>query len=131
MKVSPEDARSHRVLGRYYCFDDDWKAALPHLAKGSDAALRRLAQRDLACPTEPNEQLKLADAWWELGQTRKSDERDSLILRAGYWYERADKRTSGIVRLRAEKRLGELADIRHRRAHLKKDSPQDLWTDLF
>ena len=134
LKADPNDAEAHLVLGRNYCFDDNWKDAMPHLAKGSDADLRQLAQRELALPTEPNEQIKLADAWWELAQAREGEERDSLMLRAGYWYDSAHgKLTSGIIRLKAEKRVEELKEVRQRRGgrHQDKDSSQDLWNDLF
>ena len=135
LKANPKDSEAHLALGRHYCFEDDWKNGLPHLAKGRDADLRQLAQRDLASPTEPNEQIKLANAWWELAQVREGEERDSLMLRAGHWYDRAHEQlTSGIARLKAEKRLEELVEIRQRRgaSHCpNKDSPQDLWTDLF
>ncbi len=138
LKANPDDAQAHLVLGRHYCWDDDWKQGLPHLAKGSDAELRPLARRELAPPTEPKEQIGLADAWWELGKTRTGEERDVLLLRAGYWYDRARaKLSSGLDRLSAEKRLEELVEVRRRRAAARrllqpgKDAPQDLWNGLF
>lgn len=138
LKADPNDAEAHLVLGRYYCLDDDWKSALPHLTKGSDADLRQLAQRELAPPTGPSEQMMLADAWWALAQARQGEERDSWLLRAGYWYDRAHaKLSSGLERLKAEKRLEELVEVRQRRAasrrllHPGKDSAKDLWKDLL
>ena len=106
-------------LGRYYCLDDDWKKGLPHLAKGSDAPLRQLAEQDLASPKETIAQIGLADAWWTLGEARQGEEADVLLLRAGYWYDRArGQLTSGFNRLKVEKRLEELVEIRqHRAAH--------------
>jgi len=138
LKDNPEDADAHLSLGRHYCFDDDWKNGLPHLAKGSDADLQQLTEQDVASPNDPAGQIKLADAWWTLGKTRNGEERDVLLLRAGYWYDRAHaKLTSGLNRLKAEKRLEELIEIRQRRAADRqrlrpdKDSPQDLWNGLF
>ncbi len=134
LKSNPSDAESHLVLGRYYCFDADWQHALPHLAKGNDADLQQLAQRDIASPTEPNEQIELADAWWKLAQRRLGEEQDCLLLRAGYWYNRAcGKLPSVIIRRKAEKRVEELKVVRQRRAAKRhdKDLPQDLWSNLF
>ncbi len=138
LKADPDDAGAHLLLGCYYCLDDDWRNALPHLAKASDAELRQLAQREFSPPSEPNEQMKLADAWWALAQARQGEERDSWLLRAGYWYDRAHpKLSSGLERLKAEKRLEELVEVHQRRATSRrllqpdKDSAKDLWNDLF
>ena len=89
LKANPDDGDAHLLLGRYCCLDDDWRKGLPHLAKCSDAALRQLAEQDIASPNEAAGQIALADAWWALGKSRKAEERDLLLLRAGYWYERA------------------------------------------
>ena len=137
LKANPDDGDAHLVLGRCYCLDDDWKKGLPHLAKGSDALLRQQAEQDLASPKETAAQLKLADAWWTLGEARQGEEADALLLRAGFWYDRTHAQlTSGFNRLKVEKRLEELAEIRQRRAtqtiHLGgNSSPQDLWHGLF
>ncbi len=126
------------MVGRCYCLDDDWKKGLPHLAKGSDAPLRQLAEQDLASPKETIAQIGLADAWWTLGEARQGEEADALLLRAGYWYDRArGQLTSGFNRLKVEKRLEELVEIRQRRAAHPlpgENSPpaqQDLWHGLF
>ncbi len=138
LKTNPEDADAHLALGRHYSFDDDWQKALPHFVKGSDAELRELAEQDAASPTTTAAQIKLADAWWALGNVHQKDDRDSLLLRAGYWYDRAHaKLTSGLERLKVEKRLEELTEVRQRRAadlhrlHPDKDTPQDLWNGLY
>ena len=137
LKTNPHDAESHLALGRYYSFADDWKNGVPHLAEGSDAELRQLAQRDLTSPNEAAEQTALADAWWDLGKARNGEERDVLLLRAGTWYDLAHgKLSSGLERLKAEKRLEELVEVRQRHAasqrlHSGKDSAKDLWNDMF
>ena len=138
LKDNPEDADAHLVLGRHCCLDDDWKKGLSHLAKGSDPELRQLAEQDVASSNEPAGQIKLADAWWTLGKTRNGEERDLLLLRAGYWYDRAHaKLTSGLNRLKAEKRLEEIVELRQRHAvnnrllHPGNDAPGDLWNGLF
>ena len=139
LKADPEDAAAHLLLGQNCCLDDDWKSGLPHLAKGSDAKLQALAKRELASPpAAANDQIKLADAWWTLAKTRQGEERDVLLLRASYWYDLAHaKLSSGLYRLKAEKRLEELVEVRQRRAadrqrfHPGKDSTKDLWNDLF
>ena len=112
-EANPEDAEAHLALGRNLCLDDDWKSGLPHLAKGSDHELRQLAERDLASPSEPAVQVELADDWWTLGRRGQGDNRDLLLLRAGFWYDLAHGNlSSGLERLKAEKRLEELAEVR-------------------
>ena len=138
LKTNPKDGEAHLTLGRYYCLDDDWKSGLPHLAKGSDSELCQLAEQDLVSPTKPAEQMKLADAWWELGKARQGNDRDLCLLRTGYWYDLARvKLSSGLDRLKAEKRLEELTEVCQRRAvarqrfHPGENASQDLWNDLF
>ena len=82
--------------------------------------------------------MELADDWWTLGKARQGDDRDLLLLRAGFWYDLAHGNlSSGLERLKAEKRLEELAEVRQRRAagdrllHPEKDSSRDLWNGLF
>lgn len=133
LKDDAENAEAHLQLGRHYCFYvGDWNKGLPHLAKGTNPILQQLAKRELASPKDPNEQLRLADAWWELGQSSKGDERDWLLLRAGYWYDLArTKMDSGLTRLKADKRVEELTEIRQRHLHSDKDATRDLWSNLF
>ncbi len=138
LQANPDDADAHLALGRNLCLGDDWKSGLPHLAKGSDRDVRQLAERDLASPSEPAERMELADGWWTLGKAHQGDDRDLLLLRAGFWYELAHANlSSGLERLKAEKRLEELAEVRQRRAagdrllHPEKDPSRDLWNGLF
>ena len=86
---------------------------------------------------EPKDQIGLADAWWELGKARNGEEGVVLLLRAGYWYDRAHgKLSSGLERLKAEKRLEKswksAAPAAARQPfHTGKDTPKNLWNGLF
>ena len=65
------------VLGRHYCWDDDWKNGLPHLAKGSDASCGSRPNENLhRRPEAENDQIGLADAWWNLGKARNGEDGD-------------------------------------------------------
>ena len=45
-RPTPADATAHLTLGRYLCFvSGNWSEGLPHLAAGSDPALRQAAER--------------------------------------------------------------------------------------
>ena len=80
---APTDGGAHLVLGRWHCFErDDWPEGLPHLRDGSDPQLSELAGRELGTPPDtPDEQVALADAWWELARDRKAKaaDRDPLL----------------------------------------------------
>ena len=116
LKASPENGQASLVLGRWYCFvKDDWQQGLPHLAKSSDQGLASLAKREVDSPPKsPEDQLAMADAWWELAQTRKGEEKVMLMLRAGHWYDQCcGALASGMGRLKARKRLEEITGITH------------------
>jgi len=114
LKSDPDDAEANLLLGRWYCcVEEDWKQGLPHLAKGSDEGLKGAAQQELkAAPADAGEQVKRADAWYDLAVKRTGDEQAALARRAAYWYQQsAGQLTSSIDRARAEKRLEEIANF--------------------
>ena len=55
------------------------------LAKSSDAALAKLADKDLAAPEDANRRMELADAWWDLAQKEKGEgsNKPGMLDRAG------------------------------------------------
>jgi len=113
LREKPDDAGANLTVGRYLCFaKGDWQQGLPCLAKGGDAGLSRAAQEDLKAPQDPAVQLKLADAWWDLGAKTQGTEQGALYLRAGHWYEQVLRATTvELARLKIEKRLEEIAKI--------------------
>ena len=114
LETSPDDPQANLMLGKYLCFEmGDWQQGLPHLAKGDDAELKQLAARDTSLPpADPNEQAKLGDAWWDLAQSRKGEEKAALAARAGYWYEQAvPKMPAGLAKSRIEKRMIQMMTV--------------------
>jgi len=114
LEAEPDNAEAHLAVGRWYCyFKDDWQRGLPHLAKGSDAALAAVARRELgAPPAEAADQIALGDAWWNLANNRRDGEKDALMLRAGTWYQQAANQvTDGLTRMKLDKRLADIAKI--------------------
>lgn len=109
----PDDPAANQALGSWLCLEKgDWAAGLPHLAKGSDESLKRLASEELSSsPTSTEAQLKLADAWWNLAESRKGREKDSLLLHAASWYQAAHAATTGLVRVKVDKRLAEATKL--------------------
>ncbi len=110
LREAPDDAKANLIVGRHLCCDQrDWSRGLPRLAKGSDDRIAVAAQLDLAGAESPAGQLKIADAWYEIGRSR--DEDSGFIPRAHAWYRQAERQLSGIDKLKAEKRLRELANF--------------------
>lgn len=113
LKGRPEDPVANDCVGRWYCVvKGEWHQGLTHLAKSSDAALRSLAQEDLAqAPDQPQAMLQLADRWWLCSKRQGEDDRRRLaLLRAGHWYERAHPQMpAGLLKIRVEERLAEIA----------------------
>jgi len=111
LETASDDPKANLLAGRWYCFErNDWKRGLPHLAKGSDASLGKLAKQELRPPPEdPSDQVRLADGWWELARSAKKSEREVMRRHAADWYRRAEPKLGDEVKLRVTKRLASLA----------------------
>jgi hypothetical protein len=146
LETAPDDPLANLTAGRWQWFQKgDLREGFAHLAKGSDELLKRLAQRELIEQhTESDSQLKLADAWWELAQTRKGEDKNYLVLRAADWYEEVNPTLpGGLTKVRVEKRLEETAALKRSlakslmplpaRTGLKSGGalPSGRWSDLL
>jgi hypothetical protein len=108
LKLQPDSPTANTAVGRYRClFQDDWQHGLPLLAKGSDTALKKLADQELADEGNPDDECKLADAWDALGKANEKY-RSHYERRAKHWYERAQHGLRGIQKARVEKKIDEL-----------------------
>ena len=107
---TPEDPGANRDMGQFLCFvKGDWDLGLRFMAKGSDAGLKALAEKELAFPVQPAERAAVADAWYELGDKEKSPLcKRQLLLHAKNYYESAVLDATGLLRARIEKRLDTL-----------------------
>ena len=111
LERSPADPDANLLVGRFRCFvNGDWATGLPMLALGSDATLRALAAQELKGPSDPTEQGRLADGWWNLAKTEKGLIEQRLYHRAAYWYRQAAPRLTGLMKASVEKRLAEIGD---------------------
>ena len=106
MTVEPDDAEANQVVGAYYCFvKGQWEKGLPILARGSDLSLAELAVRELDRPTHPDQQVALADSWWQVSD-RATKYRTAIRQRAADWYHQAlPQLTPGLELVRAEVRM--------------------------
>lgn len=106
---NPDDAEANLTTGKWRCFTNgDWHRGLPLLAKCSDAELADLARRDLARPKTIEDQMALADAWFDAAAKESSSSKTGLQSRAVYWYEQVLPKLSGLDQTRVRKQLKEL-----------------------
>ena len=111
---APDDPSANLAVGTYYSgLKNDWKKGLPFLAKGDDPDLKVLAERELKSP--PNsveEQVALADAWWDAGQGAEGTKKGAMIHRSEYWCKKAkSEQVGGPNAAMVERRLAEIAKI--------------------
>jgi hypothetical protein len=109
LRQKPDDAEANLAVGKFCCFvRDNWDKGLPLIAKAGESKLQQLAVKDVARPTEPRDQVALADGWWELAETERDQARTALQQRASYWYEQAVPHLAGLTKAKVEKRLKSL-----------------------
>lgn len=106
----PADPEANLEAGRALCLKGDrWSEGLPLLAKGSDAALARLANAEQANPTAAADLVRLADAWWDWADGQKSPWKVPAQVRAGTFYGRVVNDLQGLEKARVEKRIATVA----------------------
>jgi len=112
LAANPDDPAANLAMGRFHCFvRGEWDRGLPHLAKGSDAALAGPAGKDLAAPSQPADQVAVGDGWWGLAQSAAEPDKSALLRRARHWYQRARPALVGLEKAKVDKRLAESAHV--------------------
>ncbi len=109
LNVSPDNAEANLALGKLYCFvRGDWEKGIPMLALGSDATLKKLAQKELERPFDGENAMRLGDGWWDLAHSGAREENGPSLARAAYWYRLAQPQLTGLLQVKVEKRLAEI-----------------------
>jgi len=113
MEANPTEPAANLAAGRYLCLvKGDWEKGVPMLALGSDVALKGVALMDLRGSASAEEQAAIGDAWWDVAEAKESKERDTLRLRAGFWYRQAEPKLAGnLAGLKAKQRLEEISKL--------------------
>jgi hypothetical protein len=106
---NPGDAPANQAVGQYLCFvRRRWEAGLPLLAKAVDPALKALARRELASPSDTEARIAAGDGWWDHAAKAKGEAAGASRERAAHWYALALPATAGVEKLRIQKRLEEM-----------------------
>lgn len=108
LQTSPDDADANLLVGRYFCFfQRKWDEGLPLLAQGADPRLRDLAKRDVDGPGDEKAMLELADAYWDLPDSKQAPQR-AARERAAHWYAEALPKLDAEKKSRAQERINQV-----------------------
>ena len=67
LQANPNDPQANLAIGIDYCVGKrDWNSSLPFLRRANDSPLKALATEELKSPSDPSDQVHLANGWWEL-----------------------------------------------------------------
>lgn len=108
LAASPNDSALATRVGMKLCFSvDDWESGLPLLAKGSDAALARLAVATLALPESPAGIAAVGEAWWLWAESQEQSVKAKARQKAAALYRKAAPGLTGLDRAAVDKRITE------------------------
>ena len=114
LDTAPADPDANLAVGKYLCFvKGDWYSGIPMLVLGNDQLLKSLAEKELAKPTQPAEQVSIADGWWKLAEAQEGRIKQNIMVRARSWYLEALPALSGLTEMKVRKRLSELDEPSH------------------
>jgi hypothetical protein len=106
---TPNDPAGNLTVGRFYCLTkDQWDKGLPMLAMGGDDALKAMAQRELAKPTEGDKQVALGNEWCKLAEKYSAAAQRSVREHAIEWYRKAVPNLGVLEKLKLEKHVAEV-----------------------
>ena len=110
LKTNPDDSDANLVVGRYLAIlKDEWRAGIPHLAKGSDEQLKSLAQQELRKSLDGADQANIGDAWVSLAEKTRDDDLKAIYQdRALAWYGLAKTKLAGVALTKVEQSIESL-----------------------
>jgi hypothetical protein len=107
LQQDPNDPAANLTVGRFLCFaKGDWKAGLPLFAKSSDAALKQIAEKEIASAGDAKDLLLLGDIWWEYARTKTKTPK--LQEHIAELYQKALPDLKGLDATRIAQRIAEL-----------------------
>jgi len=109
LEAHPEDAGANSAVGKYTCLiKADWKRGPALMAKGSDPALKSLAELELGDPTDAAAQAALGEAWLAQSEKESSIYKARARARGADWLRRATPGLTGMAKISAERKLASL-----------------------
>jgi hypothetical protein len=109
---NPEDAEANSTVGKYFCYEaQKWELGIPLLMHGADADLKALGEMEQLKPEGTQQQVELADKWYDIGKKGRKETKEGPMSRALYWYQLAEPKITGITKDRIAKRMDEIDSI--------------------
>jgi hypothetical protein len=106
LKAAPDDPAANLAVGRFRCLvQRRWADGIPHLAKGSDQALKAAAELDQSAATDRDLEAKAADAWAEYAKSAVDADRSAFEARSRHWAFRAMEVLTGLELEKARSKL--------------------------
>lgn len=103
---NPNDAAANLVAARYYCFTArNWERGVPALARSSDPVLSWLGRHEATAAQGAQEQLALANGWWDAADGQPTATAAVMHERAAQWYAAATPNLAGLSRRVARRRI--------------------------
>jgi len=109
---SPDYAGANLEMGKFLCFvKSNWEFGLRFMAKGSDPAMKALADKEQELSLQATDLVALADSWFDLADKEKSVLRKSrMIAHGAALYGTASPTATGLLKMKVEKRLDQLRE---------------------
>jgi serine/threonine-protein kinase len=112
LETSPDDPAANAAAGKFVSLvKGDWKRGVPMMAKGSDVALKNLADQEQANPGSAAEQAALGEAWASQAEKETPTYKARARGRAAEWLGWAIPGLSGLAKVSAEKKLASLGVV--------------------
>ncbi|MDZ4820220.1 MAG: hypothetical protein SGJ20_14730 [Planctomycetota bacterium] len=107
LETTPDDPAANLAVARWYLEGlGDRPTAIKHLARSSNPALKKLAEQELANPSESTDQIELAKQWeTQAGVANSPVARIYCEERAMYWYQRAAAKAVGLAKSELESKI--------------------------
>ena len=112
IRADPGDQTAHLILAKWHCFrQGDWSEGIPHLVRCGDPGLKKLGELETAGAETADQQLRLADSWWNFAERAGPMDKTGARLRAGHWYRTVLPQLKGLARTKAQVRMDAIGDI--------------------
>lgn len=102
----PKDAEASAAYGKYLCLrKGDWDKGLALLLESNEAKLKELAVKELRNPTEPADQIDLAEGWLAYGGKQAEPDKTIWLMRAYHWFRQARPKVTGLTKTKVDKAM--------------------------
>ena len=107
----PDNAKANEDLGTFYCLvKGDFEKGLRHWSKSNKSAYEQIAEMEITFDESQakDKELTIADAWFELGEDKKTYIDARCLARAKYWYDLARPKTTGLYLRKVTSKITEI-----------------------